>query len=555
MKRLAFPKNIFSYDEFVSACANTYGDRTALSFFDNGEWKFLSYHELYRNCDRLAGSLSRAGLKQGDRVAILSQSSLEWVTHFFASLFCGAVVIPLDCKLTKEELQNLIQHCEPRFIFTSNTFRETARELRHASSEPAKVFNIESPWDFNAADSFQKPKVDPDSLAVICYTSGTLGQQKGVEITPRMLLFNAEKAAEYSGDLDDVEVVVSILPLNHLYGLCAGLLYCMRVGFELNLAHDITPEAIRKCIVDRRPTQFFTVPLFVKTVMRAILDRIKNDRGEKSLRTVLKLIRVSKYLPKFVRNKIFAQIKVGFGGRLKLFVCGGAELDPETYEFFKAINIPAMIGYGLTETGPVVTVNTPSAVRRGSVGRALPEVEVRIVKEDERDGEILTRGAHVTKGYYKNPALTAQAFSEGGWFHTGDLGYFDKDGFLYVSGRKKTLIVLSSGKKVHPEEVELAVDQSVFVRMSCVSGLKTAEGNDFVVAVVLPTDAEIAAAGTDTNAFEQKITEDVTRRLEVLSTYKRPNKIIVRTQPFPMTTTMKIKRDEVAKELKRMFTL
>jgi long-chain acyl-CoA synthetase len=504
-KRLSFPKNILSYDEFVAACAKIYSDRLALSFFENGEWQFLSYADLYRDCDRLAGSLNRGGLKQGDRVAILSQSSLEWVKHYFAALFCGAIVIPLDHKLTKEELQSLVQHCEPQFIFTSNAFRETARELRHSALAPAKVFNIESPWDFNAAESFQKPKVDPDSLAVICYTSGTLGQQKGVEITPRMLLFNAEKAAECSGDLDDIEVVLSILPLNHLYGLCAGLLYCMRVGFELNLAHDITPEAIRKCIVDRRPTQFFTVPLFVKTVMRAILDRIKTERGKESLQTVMKLVRFSKYLPKALRNKLFAQIREGFGGRLKHFVCGGAELDPETYDFFQAVNIPAMIGYGLTETGPVITVNTPSAFRRGSVGKPLPEVEVRIAKEDEKDGEILTRGAHVTKGYFKNQALTSQVFNNEGWFHTGDLGYFDKDGYLFVSGRKKSLIVLSSGKKIHPEEVELAAEQSPHVRMSCVAGLKTAQGNDLVIAVVLPTDSELSAAGNDFSELERRV--------------------------------------------------
>lgn len=202
-----------------------------------------------------------------------------------------------------------------------------------------------------------------------------------------------------------------------------------------------------------------------------------------------------------------------------------------------------MNGYGLTETAPVVTVNTPTYKKRGSVGKPLPGVEVRIANDGSNaEGEILTRGQHVTKGYYLNPKLTAEVIDSDGWFHTGDYGYLDKDGFLFITGRKKALIVLSSGKKIHPEELELAIEQNPLVKMSCVVGLKTSSGNDMVVAVVMPTDL---------SADQQLITSSVESSLQPVATYKRPNKILIRTEAFPMTTTLKIKRDELAKELRQ----
>lgn len=545
-----------NFQDFVNTCAIKHGNKVALSIFQETEWQTWSYSELRDRVQSRVLQMQLAGLQKGAKVAILGAPSLEWVAHFLAVLICGGVAVPLDAKLTESELSHIITHCEPFLLLVSRGFREAGRRLRAQLPRPAKLLVLEdsekNPPPLPVVQ--QSADVGPEDLAVICYTSGTGGAPKGVELRARTLLFQAEATNQVSGTLDEKEVMLSILPLNHLYGLCSGVLYCLHSGIEHCFVHELTPDAIRKCLHDRAVTQVLAVPLYVKVVMGGIRARISEQRGPKAAFAFRAMVKSTKALPlPAYKDFLFSNIKKGMGGALKKFICGGSSLEPQVYDFFKAINIPVYVGYGLTETGPVIAVNTDRAHRRDSVGRPLPGIEVKILKTSSLDksGEILTRGPHVMAGYYKNPELTAEVLSEDGWFHTGDLGWIDKDGYLFVRGRKKAVIVLSSGKKVHPEEVEEVIGRSPKVRATCVVGLKdtTSMMEEAVTAVVLPTEAELERHKDDMKSLKEAMTAEINKLCENLSPYKRPQRIIFRTQPFVLTTSMKIKRDVLLKEL------
>ncbi len=544
-----FPTQIRNFSDFISACLHVFGEKNAVSIFESNAWKTLTFKSLAQESLRVAGILQSAGLRKGDRVAILSSSSIEWVTHFFATLFCGGVVVPLDIKLTEAEIGHIVRHSGPSFILASQVFRETARAVRHNSERSAKVFIIDEPGIHEGllSKAFRPVELSPRDLAVICYTSGTSGAPKGVEIPTEVFLFQAKSLAQVTQYLGEKEVMLTILPLNHLYGLSGGLLYSLRNGMELIFVHEMTPQAINYCLRERQVTQLLAVPLYVKMVMRGISARILEDKGVTAYRALRALMKTTKTI-RSTRYKdfLFSGIREGLGGKLKRFICGGSELDAKVFDFFNAINIPVYIGYGLTETGPVIATNVPQKFRRGSVGQPIPGVEVKIV-----DGEILTRGPHLTSGYFRDPQLTQETFTEDGWFRTGDLGYLDEQGFLYVNGRKKALIVLSSGKKIHPEEVEAVISQNRRVRMVCVLGLKTKAGmmDEQVTAVILPTDDEIAKCDGDVQKILATLKPEIEHQCENLAPYKRPVQILIRTQPFVMTTSLKIKRDILLKEL------
>ncbi len=548
-----FPPQLRNFSDFISACHHVHGDKNAISIFENNAWKVLTYKTLEQESLRVAGILQSAGLRKGDRVAILSASSTEWVTHFFATLFCGGVVVPLDIKLTIAEIGHIVLHSEPTFILASQALRETARAVRHQSESSAKVFLMDDDWihDGILVKPFQPVEMSPQDLAVICYTSGTSGAPKGVEVSTDVFLFQAKALAEVTQDLGDKEVMMTILPLNHMYGLSGGLIYALRNGVELTFVHEMTPQGINLCLRERQVTQILAVPLYVKMVMRGISVRILEVKGVTAYRALRALMKTTKTI-RSTRYKdfLFSGIRQGLGGKLKRFICGGSELDSKVYDFFNAINIPVYIGYGLTETGPVIATNVPQKFRRGSVGAPIPGVEIKI-----EDGEILTRGPHVTSGYFRDPELTREAFTDDGWFRTGDLGYLDEQGFLFVNGRKKALIVLSSGKKVHPEEVESVVSQNRKVKLVCVLGVRAKTSgllDEQVTAVVLPTDEEIVKAGGDVEKLLATLKPEIELSCENLAPYKRPTQILIRLQPFVMTTSLKIKRDILLKELMEM---
>lgn len=543
-----------SFHEFLRLNAECFGDRVAFSYFRDGAWTLVSHRELFARSEEVARALRAAGLKVDDRAAILGESSAEWITHLFGVILAGGVAIPLDPKLTPVELGNIVRHAEPRFVCCAANYLETARDLRNAVSTSFKVWNFDDKRFESLLDPEPLPP-DPrpwDRMVLMSYTSGSSGTPKGVMLSARALLFEAQQLQQADPAQDTV--TLSILPLNHLYGLSAGLFLSLRCGTEICMATDLSPQAIVNCLRTRRVTRLLAVPLFAKMLLRGIKKKLEATAGVAKRGLFAAMVASMARAPiRPLQNLFFKQIHEGFGGTLREMVCGGAALDPETASFFNAINIPVYIGYGLTETGPVVSMNSPAASRPRTVGRVMSGCEVRIERKNPGDfgGEIWIRGPNVMNGYYKNPGLTAESITPEGWFRSGDVGWMDEDGFLYVMGRQKALIVLASGKKVHPEEVEDVLAQSPLIKDVCVIGLPArGEAGETTAAVIFPTE-DAAKAHPDRAALEAAVRKSVAELCEDLATFKRPVRVIVRDKPFVMTTSMKIKRDALRAELEQ----
>lgn len=542
------PFHAASVHDFLRVCTERYQQKTALTVFENGKWNSLTFSGLHGAALKKAERLRSAGLKKGDRVVILGENSLDWIVHFFAVILAGGIAVPIDIKLTETEIFNLVRHAEPALILTSGKLRATARQTRFAGGTAAKVLSLDSLNEAQPEEAEILPPAEssPEDIAVICYTSGTTGCPAGVMVAQRAFLFQAEQLYAVSDCLEEKKAVLSILPLNHLFGLVPGVFYSLRCGQELVLAHDLSPPEIARCIQDRQVSEILAIPLFASTIMHRVQSTLANGASPAKLLAYRALFRAMEKFPiAILQGLVFGTLRKKLGKSLKRIICGGAPLDPSMFDFFRAIGIPIYSGYGLTETGPVISINTTKHNRRGSVGKALPGVEVKIV-----DGEILTRGPHLMSGYYKNPELTGEVITSDGWFRTGDIGAIDNEGYVRILGRKKALIVLSSGKKVHPEEVEAVLGRSRKIGAVCVVGLKHSENSgESVTAVIVPSAEALAEYDIDSPELESMLREETRMLAEELALFKRPLKIILRKEPFEMTSTRKVRRFTVMKEL------
>lgn len=532
--------------------SDVYGSRTALCLKDGIRWNELSYVELSRQARNLSNYLIEKGIQREDRIAILSEARPEWAIALFSSIRSGATTVPLDIKLTSAELVSILSNAEPRVLFISSEFAETAKALKTLIPSLELIITLnrdESPADFPfykelySAQEYEGRERESNETALIIYTSGTTGNPKGVMTSFRNLIFEVQNF-ERIMNLGSEDMFLSILPLNHLLELTGGFLGVLHAGGRVCYSQSLHPQEIAKIMREKRITYMITVPLFLKVLKASIEKEIRRAKGLKQKAFQFSLI-AAKYLPIFARKLLFYPIHQQFGGKLRGFIVGGAPLEVEVGQFFELIGIPVYQGYGLTETSPVITVNTSKANRLGSVGKPLPGVYVRIAADSDQEGEILTKGPHVMKGYYKRPDLTSEVIDEGRWLHTGDLGKIDADGFLYITGRIKNLIVLAGGKKVHPEEVEACLSKSPMVKEVCVMGIKSNEGKregaEEVSAVIVPSDS-LKNKFADRVELTKEIEKEVSRLSQDLAQYKKPSKIYTYLEELPKTATRKVKR-------------
>lgn len=541
---------IRDFAQFLEQVENLHSDKLALSVWDGKEWHTLTYRELRRQSHETALLLQQAGIQKGDRVALLSPPSLAWVTHFFGILLNGAAVVPLDIKLTASEIQKLIGHSECKALVVDPGHLPAARNLRLSLDRPPKILVLDELQPLGWNEPMPLTCAQGNELAVICYTSGTLGAPKGVMVSTQNLLSNVESISTVTPDLKE-DRMFSIVPMTHLYGLTVGLLYSLYEGMELVLAQSVEPEVIRFCLKEKHITHLMCVPLFLKMIRQGILQRVATEKSRFSQKVFHTLLFICRWLPlNPLKRRLFAPIHQALGGRLVRFLSGGAELNNSLYDFYKAVGIPVFNGYGLSETSPIVCSNVVGSERRGTVGRPLPGVEVQIDQPDAEThtGEIWVRGSLVFQGYFKDPELTRMVLTEDGWFKTGDIGYRDRGGYLHICGRSKALIVLASGKKVHPEEVEEIISQSPWVKACAVVGVRdSSQLGESVVAFVQPPDDRLK--NFTLVELQRQIQSEVLRLTQDLAYFKRPQRVVVRTEPFVLTSTMKIKRDVLAKEV------
>ena len=519
-------------------------------------WKELTYKGLGILSKRLAGYLIDIGIDKGDHVAILSESTPEFGAALFASAMAGATIIPLDIKLTTYELTSILTSSTPSVLLVSSAYLETALKLKESVSSIKHIILIDDngvrkdiPSIYTISDKNGRKwrHRNPTATAFIIYTSGTTGSPKGVEISFKNIMAQVD-AVGRCFNLGPQDRLLSILPMNHLFELTVGFLSFLNKGTSIYYSKSLKPKDLFAIMIEKQITFMVVVPAFLKLLKTAIESEInKMTVFRKFLFDVsYNIARMTNW--RWFKRLAFRSIHKKYGGKFKGFLSGGAPLEVEVGKFFNNIGLKIYEGYGLSEASPVVTMNTDRNYRLGSVGRPLFNVQTKVDKET---GELLVKGDNIMKGYYKQPDLTKTVITEDGWLKTGDIAKIDKDGFVWITGRIKNMIVLSGGKKVFPEEVESVLEKSPLFKELCVFGAKRSggqkDGCEDVCVLIRPTD-EVLVKYTDEDELNKKIREEVKAFSQQLSHFKRPTTIIVTKQDLPRTATSKIKRKEIIKE-------
>ncbi|MBO7273333.1 MAG: AMP-binding protein, partial [Clostridia bacterium] len=481
-----------SMQNFVTKLAS-FGDRTAYRYFDRQHnLHSITYRNLSAKFAKTAAGYTKAGLA-GKRIAIIGETSVEWVSAYIGTIAAGGIAIPMDRELDLEQIKGFLEFAEADAIVYSYSFNEKFADL--AATHPTVTMQIpmdpeRGTWEQNESilpfakllemgedaikEGYALPEAgDPDRMIEMLFTSGTTGTSKCVALSEKNILAAVNAACE-SVDFSPEDSIVSVLPIHHTYELCIML---AALNYGMNVAINDSLKKVLKNFALFKPTGLVLVPLFVSTMNKKIWEEAKKGKKDKVLRSMTKVSRVMRHVNIDVRDTLFKQVKAAFGGRLCKIVCGATPLNPDMVEAFEEFGILISEGYGITECSPLVSVNPYFAPKRGSVGPAVDCCEVIIDAERVNDlgyneGEILVKGDNVMLGYYKNPEATAAAFTVDGYFRTGDSGYMDEDGYIYITGRKKSVIVLENGKNVFPEEIEEYLSRLETVGESVVVGRK-----------------------------------------------------------------------------------
>ncbi|HEY0757141.1 MAG TPA: AMP-binding protein [Ktedonobacteraceae bacterium] len=487
-----------------------------------GELTTLTYVDLQQQVERFAGYLQGLGLVKGERLLLWSASRINWVIAYLGSLLVGAVVVPLDVSSREDFLLRVAQSTEAKYLIT------TAKQYQGLKKPPAPLIDIEHLPAGELAAS-QLPEVGEDDLAELVFTSGTTGQPKGVMLSQRNIASNALAALKVI-DIRDQDRALSILPLSHMYEVTVDMAILSR-GSSVLYARTLVPDTLLRLLSSQGVTLMVLVPQALQLFLNGIEREVRRQKKERAFAV---LQRIAAYLPFGWRRALFGSVHKRFGGHFKFFISGGAYLPPTLAERWENMGFRVLQGYGTTECAPFVSVTLYHEHDYGTTGKALPGQQVRIAE----DGEILVHGPNVAQGYWKNPETTAAAFQDG-WYHTGDLGYVDEHGLLYIKGRKKNLIVLPNGLNVYPEDIENVLLAHPAVKDAIVIGLsENADAHQQAVHAVLLMEDASQAKGAVQLANKQLAAHQQIRGFTIWP-----------ETDFPRTHTLKVKRPELLQML------
>ncbi len=552
---------IESLSHFATKIAK-FGDKTAYRYFDKDRNLLsLTYRNLSAKILQQAAGLAAVGLA-GKRIAVIGETSVEWVCSYISAIAAGGVAVPMDRELDVEEIKGFFTFAEVDAVVYSRSFNDKFATL--AQTHP--TVKIQIPMDpvkgsfedkeyilpyaklmelgqEGIAAGYRFPEVtDLDRMVEMLFTSGTTGSSKCVMLSEKNIISVVNSACA-TVDFCPDDAIVSVLPIHHTYELAimiSALNYGMNVAINDSLKHVLKNFALFK------PTGLVLVPLFVSTMNKKIWDEARKGGKEALLKNMTKISRALREINFDFRKTMFKQITTAFGGNLEKIVCGGAALNPELAENFAEFGIEIYEGYGITECAPLIAVNPYFKPKKGSVGPAVPCCEVRIDFDHSNDkglpeGEIQVKGDNVMLGYYKNPEETANVFTEDGWFCTGDIGYMDKDGYIFITGRKKYVIVLENGKNIFPEEIEEYLDRLDVVAESVVLS-RNGENNEIVLTAMVYPQLDQFDDPKDHEKVEAEIRAQINKMNRKLVSYKQIRNVEFRYEPFERTTSRKIKR-------------
>lgn len=544
-----------------------FGDRPAYIFKTEEPDKFkeITYKEFINNINSLGTALIDMGLKD-KRIAVISDNRYEWGMAYLATVAGTGIVVPLDKSLPDNEIESLIVRSEVEAIFYSNKYDDIMNKIKEQGNTNVKFFismdldkkenDIYSQKELMKKGSelikegnreFLDSKIDAEAMGIMLFTSGTTAVSKAVMLSHKNICANLMDIASVI-KVDENDRFLSFLPLHHTFECTVGFLYPISKGCSIAFCEGI--RHIADNIKEYRITIMISVPILFETMYKKVMKSIEK-KGK--LDTVKKGIKISQFLLKFgidIRRKLFKEIHDNLGGKVRLFVAGGAALDPETEKGFNELGVKTYQGYGLTESSPVIAAEDDKYTRLGSIGRAFPSLDVKVVETNEEGiGELVAKGPSIMLGYYNNEEATKEAIDKEGWLHTGDLAKIDKDGYIFISGRKKFVIVLKNGKNIYPEELETLVNKIEGITESFVYG-KPEEDGDYKICAKIVYDKEMVNeiyGTTDENELKEIIWKEVKKVNKTMPAYKYIREISITDKELIKTTTQKVKRFEEIK--------
>ncbi len=528
--------------------ATAYPDTIAFHY-DHEGWQTVTYGELANRAMNLASHLIRSGAKRNDCIAIISENRPEWSAAYLAILTSGCIAVPLDMQHGPEEVRTLLLDAGAGIVLQSN---KTSGQLivfsehfRQSAGRDALLINFDS-IEYREIEMGSQAELlqpcDQDDIASIIYTSGTTGNPKGVVLTHRNFCSDAQALID-ARIVSHEDNVLSILPLHHTYAFMCTLMVPLFLGASITYPLSMKGPDMIAAIQKKSVSVVIGVPQLLSMIRNGIVTRI-NARPKSLAFLLTKLMALSGAIRKGlginIGKLIFRSVHRSFGNRFRFFASGGARLDPVVMEDLEALGFTVLEGYGLTETSPVVTFNPPERRKPGSAGKPLPSVSIRIAhSSDGSEGEIEISGPMVMQGYYNKPAATAEVIHDG-WFRTGDIGRLDHDGYLFITGRSKEVIVLSSGKNIYPEDVEKMYLSSRLIKEICITGIEHQGITDSLHAVIVP-DFEYAKQAAISNLYDA-IKWEINALSGRLPSYMRIQGFTLQKDPLPRTALGKLRR-------------
>ena len=567
-KNKIYPEvHVDNFREFLEHTTNKFSDKVAFSYkkdvsSKNPEYVHVTYKKHYEDVKAMSTKLLSMGL-EGKRVAIISHNQYQWPVSYMAINTGNMVCVPLDYLLPENEIENLLLRSDAEAIIFDGKFLEIFKNIKKKNTTKLKYYinmnqeeheeDILSFWKLleegyslreNGDTSYDNIKIDSDKMSILLFTSGTTDISKAVMLSQRNICSNVSAMTTLI-KYEEGDSVLSFLPLHHTFECTATYLFCNFIGFNICYCDGL--KHIAKNLVEYKISGMVCVPAVLEVMYRQIWKTIKQ---KKLVIPVKIMMAISNFLLFFhidVRRKLFKSILEPLGGRLRTIIYGSASADIKVIKFFNSIGVRMIQGYGLTETSPVISCESDKYQKPGSAGRPLYCEDVQIVDKDENGvGEITVKGPNVMLGYYQNEEKTKEVLKDG-YFHTGDLGYIDKDGFLFVTGRIKDMIVLKNGKKIFPQELEILLNNSPLIIESFVY-LSPTETDKLCTKLVYNVDNDELKGKTEEEIYEI-LKAEVKKVNTQTPTYKNIRGITITRDPLIKTTTQKIKRHE---EMKRI---
>ena len=562
-RRVYKSRKIKNFRELVSYSVEHYSGHIAYKYKNKPSDKDI-IKKTYKQAGNDIKAFGTAMLnRNAKKVAVIGENRYEWCMTYLGVTTSGLIIVPLDKLLPETEIANLVKRskadvivCDKKYIPILKTMKKDDNNCLKTiiCMDKIKDEDVEYWEDVKAEGEkliqdgdkkYENVEIDENKMSILLFTSGTTAEAKGVMLSQKNICVNIEDMATYS-KMYDTDTILSILPLHHTFECTISFLYGFYSGVCIAFCDGL--KYYGQNLKEYDVTIIVAVPALLEAVYKKIKKGIEDSAQKETFEKGVKISNMLLKLHIDMRKKIFKKVRENLGENIRIIYYGAAQMEKETIQGYYNIGIDAVQGYGLTETSPILTAETDKYHKAGSVGICFPALEMKIIdKSEDGSGEICAKGASIMLGYYENEELTKKAIDEDGWFKTGDYGYFDKDGFLHLTGRKNDIIVLKNGKNVYPNEIEGLILKIPYITECMVFARESGKRDTLLEAKIVYDEKEINKIYNnikDSKSLKTKIMNDIKEKVNSkLANYKHVKKIILTTEPMEKTTTSKIKRN------------